>query len=90
MYEDEGYFGEDIENVLLAAYHFTKGKFGKLVTAADVGVDEKQFEQVVEAARKRGHAQAGSPNQLVFSRAGLRYAAQIPDSLEEAPTFGDE
>src|SRR5258706_4698060 len=91
MYQDEGYFGEDIENVLLAAYQFTKGKFSKLITAADVGVDEKQFEQVVRAARERRHAQeAGGRNQLVVSRAGLRYAAQIPDPPQEAPTLGDE
>jgi hypothetical protein len=36
MYEDEGFFGEDIDNAIRAAYHFTKGKFGKPVTAADV------------------------------------------------------
>jgi hypothetical protein len=91
MYEDEGFFAEDIHNVLRTAYELSKGKLGKAITAADVGMDEEDFAQVVEAARKARHAQpVGGPNQLLLSQAGLGYAARILGSSEEPATFGDE
>ncbi len=90
MYKDEGFFGEEIDNAILAAWRLSNGKLGKAVTAADVGMDEENFAQLVEAARKAGHAQeVGGRDQLVLSQAGLRYAARIPDSREPM-TFGDE